>query len=216
MTIVLAPSTAANDAAKAAELKKMFEEGVAASRAGNHDAAIEKFNAALAIVAELLRLPLQHRRRATWPKKDEKAGRRGVEEGARDEARLRRGAERAGDALQQPEAVRRSGGDERQGRGGRRRRAAAPTRSFNQGIILWNQGKIAEAKVKFEETHQGQPEPRRRALSSSAWRCSTKASCRKRSREFEKLREARARRPVRDAGEGDDRAVEEVTALDSA
>ncbi len=23
---------------------------------------------------------------------------------------------------------------------------------FNQGIILWNQGKIAEAKVKFEET----------------------------------------------------------------
>ena len=24
--------------------------------------------------------------------------------------------------------------------------------TFNQGIILWNQGKIAEAKVKFEET----------------------------------------------------------------
>ena len=49
MTIVLAPSTAANDAAKAAELKKLFEEGVTASRAGQHDAAIEKFTAALAI-----------------------------------------------------------------------------------------------------------------------------------------------------------------------
>ena len=49
MTIVLVPSTAANDAAKAAELKKVFEEGVTASRANQHDAAIEKFNAALAI-----------------------------------------------------------------------------------------------------------------------------------------------------------------------
>jgi tetratricopeptide (TPR) repeat protein len=28
---------------------------------------------------------------------------------------------------------------------------------FNQGIILWNQGKIAEAKVKFEETLKANP-----------------------------------------------------------
>ena len=41
--------TAATDTAKAAELKKTFEEGVTASRAGQHDAAIEKFTAALAI-----------------------------------------------------------------------------------------------------------------------------------------------------------------------
>src|SRR5262245_34149309 len=47
MTIVLVPSTAANDAGKAAELKKVFEEGVTASRANNPDLAIEKFNAAL-------------------------------------------------------------------------------------------------------------------------------------------------------------------------
>jgi hypothetical protein len=33
-------------AAKAAELKKLFEEGVAASKASNHDLAIEKFQAA--------------------------------------------------------------------------------------------------------------------------------------------------------------------------
>src|SRR5436190_17384385 len=49
MVIVLVPTTAANDSAKAAELKKAFEEGVTASRAGQHDVAIEKFNAALAI-----------------------------------------------------------------------------------------------------------------------------------------------------------------------
>ncbi len=48
MTIVLAPGGGPSDA-KAAELKKTFEEGVAASRANQHDAAIEKFNAALAI-----------------------------------------------------------------------------------------------------------------------------------------------------------------------
>ena len=28
---------------------------------------------------------------------------------------------------------------------------------FNQGIILWNQGKIADAKVKFEETLKANP-----------------------------------------------------------
>jgi TolA-binding protein len=28
---------------------------------------------------------------------------------------------------------------------------------YNQGIILWNQGKIAEAKVKFEETLKANP-----------------------------------------------------------
>ena len=30
--------------------------------------------------------------------------------------------------------------------------------TFNQGIILWNQGKIAEAKAKFEETIKANPE----------------------------------------------------------
>ena len=48
-------------AAKNAELKKAFEEGVAASRAGNHDDAIAKFTASAALNAELLRLLLQHR-----------------------------------------------------------------------------------------------------------------------------------------------------------
>ena len=28
---------------------------------------------------------------------------------------------------------------------------------YNQGIILWNQGKIAEAKVKFEEAIKANP-----------------------------------------------------------
>ena len=35
---------------KAVELKKLFEEGVAASRSSNYDVAIEKFNAAALVV----------------------------------------------------------------------------------------------------------------------------------------------------------------------
>ncbi len=47
--IVLAPNTTANNDAKAAELRKTFDEGVGLSRGGNHDAAIEKFQAAAAM-----------------------------------------------------------------------------------------------------------------------------------------------------------------------
>ena len=72
MTIVLAPTTAANDAAKAAELKKTFEEGVAASRAGNHDAAIEKFKAALADVARRASTATTTSASPSMAKKDEK------------------------------------------------------------------------------------------------------------------------------------------------
>ena len=49
VNIVLAPGGGPADA-KAAEVKKTFEEGVAASRAGDHDAAIAKFNAAAAVI----------------------------------------------------------------------------------------------------------------------------------------------------------------------
>src|SRR5690554_6654477 len=40
----------AGAAAKAAELKKLFDEGVAASNAGNYDAAIQKFQEAAGVV----------------------------------------------------------------------------------------------------------------------------------------------------------------------
>src|SRR5688572_26111062 len=49
LTILLVPSTAATDAAKAKELKSAFDEGVTASRAGRHDEAVEKFKAAIAL-----------------------------------------------------------------------------------------------------------------------------------------------------------------------
>ena len=82
MMIVLVPSTAANDAAKAAELKKTFEEGVTASRAGQHDVGDREVQRRARDFAGLLRLPVQHRRRA-----DGEEGREG--------ARKRRGRRRS-------------------------------------------------------------------------------------------------------------------------
>ena len=51
VNFVLAPGAGGpGENPKAVELKKLFEEGVTASRANNHDVAIEKFNAAALIV----------------------------------------------------------------------------------------------------------------------------------------------------------------------
>ena len=41
---------------------------------------------------------------------------------------------------------------------------------YNQGIILWNQGKIAEAKAKFEEAIKADPNSPMRTI-SWAWPC---------------------------------------------
>jgi hypothetical protein len=49
MLVIGAGGPSKETQAKAAELKKAFEDGVAASRAGNHDEAVAKFQAALAI-----------------------------------------------------------------------------------------------------------------------------------------------------------------------
>ena len=81
---------------------------------------------------------------------------------------------------------------------------------FNQGIILWNQGKIADAKVKFEETMKANRDPRRRALPARHGAAERGQAAGSGGR-IRKLREARTRRPVRDAGEGHDRAAEEIT-----
>ncbi len=56
---------------------------------------------------------------------------------------------------------------------------------YNQGIILWNQGKIPEAKVKFEEAIEANPN-HAESISSSEWRCSTKVKFLRPSPAFEK------------------------------
>ena len=149
MTIVLAPTTAANDTAKAAELKKAFEEGVTASRAGQHDAAIEKFQAALVISPACFDCQFNIGV-ALMAKKDEKA----AEEAWKKAIEIKADYAEALNALStlynnQKRFDEAAAMSAKAASGGGSGSADA---TFNQGIILWNQGKIAEAKAKFEET----------------------------------------------------------------
>ena len=142
---------------KAAELKKLFEEGVAASRANDHDAAIEKFNAAAQII------PTCHDcyyniGYAYLQKKDEKqaeqAWLKAIEikpdyaEALNGLATLYNNQKRFEEAAAMSAKAASAGGASGSGNA---------DAIYNQGIILWNQGKIAEAKAKFEETLKADP-----------------------------------------------------------
>ena len=150
MTIVLVPSTAATDAAKAKELKTAFDDGVTASRAGRHDEAIEKFKAALALAPSCFDCHFNIGV-AYMAKKDDKTAEAAWKQALEVKAdyaealnalsTLYNNQKRFDEAAaMSAKAAAASGG------------AGNADATFNQGIILWNQGKIAEAKAKFEET----------------------------------------------------------------
>ncbi|MDP2321383.1 MAG: tetratricopeptide repeat protein [Acidobacteriota bacterium] len=153
--LVLAVATTANNDAKAAELKKAFEDGVIASRAGNHDESIARFQAAFDLSPGCFDC-LFNIGVAQLAKKDEKAA-----EAAWTQAlTVKPDYAEAMNALSTlynnqkrfDEAAAMSAKAAAAGGGGN------ADASFNQGIILWNQGKIAEAKAKFEETIKASPE----------------------------------------------------------
>lgn len=156
MTIVLAPATAANNAGKAAELKKAFEEGVAASKAGNHDEALAKFKAALEISPQCFDCEFNIGV-AYMAKKDEKqaeeAWKRAIELKADYSEALNALSTLYNNQKRFDEAAAMSAKAASAGGGG----GGSADAIFNQGIILWNQGKIADAKVKFEETLKANP-----------------------------------------------------------
>jgi Tfp pilus assembly protein PilF len=153
VNIVLAPGGGAGDP-KAAELKKTFEEAVAASRAGDHDGAIAKFNAAAAVIPNCAdcyyNIGVSY-----MAKKDEKqaeeAWKKALElkpdnsEAASALATLYNNQKRFDEAAAMSAKVASSGG------------GGSADAVYNQGIILWNQGKVAEAKTKFEEALKADP-----------------------------------------------------------
>jgi Tfp pilus assembly protein PilF len=154
VNIVLAPGGGAGDA-KAAELKKVFEEGVAASRAGNHDAAIAKFNEAAAVIPNCAdcyyNIGVSY-----MAKKDEKQ----AEDAWKKVLELKPDNGEAASALATlynnqkrfDEAAAMSAKAAAGGAGG-----GSADAVYNQGIILWNQGKVADAKAKFEEALKADP-----------------------------------------------------------
>ena len=85
-------------AKKNSEIKKFFEAGVAAAKAGNHQAAVEAFTNAGVGDADLRRLLLQRRRVAAAAEEQRSRG-SGLQEGDRAAPELPRGLQRAGRAL---------------------------------------------------------------------------------------------------------------------
>jgi tetratricopeptide (TPR) repeat protein len=139
-------------AAKAAELKKAFEEGVAATQAKNYDLAIQKFEEA-AVAAPNCFDCYYNIGFAHTQKKDEKAAEaawlKAVElkpdyaDALNALATLYNNQKRFDEAAAVSAKAAEAGG----ALGG----SGSADAIYNQGIILWNQGKIPEAKVKFEE-----------------------------------------------------------------
>ena len=141
-------------AAKNAELKKVFDEGVAASRAGNHDEAIAKFNAAAAVNAGCYdcyyNIAYSESQKKDFDKA-EAAYKKAIEikpdyaeaySGLANIYNATRKFDQA--AAASAKATELGGGAAAAGGGGN------ADAMFNQGVILWNAGKIADAKKQFE------------------------------------------------------------------
>ena len=139
---------------KMAELKKAFDEGVAASRANEFDTAIARFQAAIAVQ------PTCHEcyfniGYAYLQKKDEKQA----------EASWQKALEVKPDHAETLNSLATLFNNQKRfdeaAATSAKAAASAPAGNadaiYNQGIILWNGGKIAEAKVKFEEATKADP-----------------------------------------------------------
>ena len=142
-------------AAKTAALKKTFEEGVTASRAGTHDAAIASFQAAAELNPNCYDCYYNIAFSETQKKdydKAEAAYKKAIEIKA-DYAEAYSGLANVYNATRKfdqaaaasSKAMELSGSGAGNAAGGGNADAM-----FNQGVILWNAGKIAEAKKQFE------------------------------------------------------------------
>jgi tetratricopeptide (TPR) repeat protein len=160
LTLVLGgggpPGASPEAAARTAALKKSFEEGVAASRAGNHDAAITAFQAAAEVNPNCFdcyyNIAFSESQKKDYDKA-EAAYKKAIELKA-DYAEAYSGlanlynAQRKFDlaATASAKAMELSGS----GAGAAAAGGGNADAMFNQGVILWNAGKIAEAKKQFE------------------------------------------------------------------
>jgi tetratricopeptide (TPR) repeat protein len=142
-------------AAKTAELKKTFEEGVTASRAGNHDEAIAKFVRASELNDKcydcFYNIAYSQGQKKDYDKAEE-AYKKAIElkpdySEAYSGLANTYNAERKFDlaAAASAKAMELSGSSAGTAGGGGNADAM-----FNQGVILWNAGKIADAKKQFE------------------------------------------------------------------
>ncbi|MBI4477373.1 MAG: tetratricopeptide repeat protein, partial [Acidobacteria bacterium] len=148
----LTPSAAAAASGVAEALKKVFDEGVLASKAGNHDEAIAKFQEASAMLPNCFdcyyNIGFAHSQKKEYDKAEE-AFKKAIEMKP-DFANAYTGLATVYNAQKKFEEAAQASAKatELSGAAGGGGSAEA---YYNQGVILWNGGKIPEAKKQFEE-----------------------------------------------------------------
>jgi tetratricopeptide (TPR) repeat protein len=150
------------DIAKAEALKKTFADGVTASRAGNHDEAIQKFEAAAAMIPSCFDCYYNMGYSYSQKKDFDKAA-----EAYQKAIEMKPDYADAYNALANVYNAQRKFDEaaaasakaaELAGTAGAAGGAGGGADAFyNQGVILWNAGKIAEAKKQFEEAVKANP-----------------------------------------------------------
>jgi tetratricopeptide (TPR) repeat protein len=166
--ILGAPSAAAAAAdakelaAKTAELKQLFADGVAAGNAGKHDEAIAKFNAAIAINPKCYdcwdNIGYAHTQQKQYDQAE--AAYKKAAEIKPDDATAWNGlatiynAQRKFDEAAAASAKATELATNLSATGGA---GAGADALYNQGVILWNGGKVAEAKKQFEAAVAANP-----------------------------------------------------------
>ena len=154
--------------AKIAAFTTTFEAGVAASNAGRHDEAIAKFNEAFTMSPTCYDC-FNNIGFAYVQKKDLRSGRGGVPEGQRSQAErgvLHRTGEHLYDAEEARSGLRGERKGDRAGSGVRSAVGGNADALFNQGVTMWNSGKIDDAKKAVSGGRPGEPESCRSALSA--------------------------------------------------
>jgi len=163
LTLGIASAAAGKEAAaKGAELTKIFEEGVQLSNGGKHTEAIEKFNAGLALLPTCFdcynNIGYSYAQLKDWDKA-EASYKKSIEMHP-DNVTAYNGlatvynAQRKFDLATEASAKATSLAGNLSATGGAAGNADA---QYNQGVILWNAGKIPEAKKAFEAAVQANP-----------------------------------------------------------
>jgi tetratricopeptide (TPR) repeat protein len=157
--VIGAPAGGASGAA--AEMQKVFEEGVAADRAGNHDDAIAKFTRAAELNPKcadcFYNIGLAQAAKKDYPAA-EGSFKKAIEvkpehadsyNGLANIYNAQRKFDQAAEASAKAASLAGSAGGALGG--------GNPDALFNQGVILWNAGKVADAKKQFEAAIAANP-----------------------------------------------------------
>ena len=146
-------------ATKEAAMRKIFDEGVAASQAGNHDVAIAKFSEALAgqpdCYACHYNLGIAYMAKKDYAKAEES-----LLAAAKANAQSAEPYNQLANLYNQQKQFEKAAAmaTEAGKRGSSSPGGASAESLFNQGVVLWNASKVAEAKAQFEAAIKARPD----------------------------------------------------------